>query len=149
MNDRIFIDTNIFIYALTEPKEKDQKQAQFKRSKALTLLTKCYNEERIVVSVQVLNELHLNMVRKFKIDDTTVYKTLQENLFAIASVENLTIQTYTKAFQIRKKYNISYWDSLVVASALESGCVKLYSEDMQDGLVVEGRLVIVNPFDGS
>ena len=149
MNDSVFIDTNIFIYALTEPKEKDQKQAQFKRGKALALLTKCYNEERIVVSVQVLNELHLNMVRKFKIDDTTVYKTLQENLFSIASVENLTAQTYTKAFQIRKNYNISYWDSLIVASALESGCVKLYSEDMQDGLVVEGRLVIVNPFDGS
>jgi len=46
---------------------------------------------------------------------------------------------------MREKYNISYWDSLVVASALESGCTKLYSEDMQEGLVVDGILNIINP----
>ena len=111
----------------------------------MELLTKLYNEDDIVISVQVLNELHFNMVRKFKIDDNMTFKILQENIFAIASVENLTAQTYTKAFQLREKYNISYWDSLVVASALESGCTKLYSEDMQEGLVVDGVLNIINP----
>ncbi len=145
MSDRVFIDTNILLYALTEPKEKDKAKDLPKRAKSLELLTKLYNEDDIVVSVQVLNELHFNMVRKFKIDDNMSFKTLQENVFAIASVENLTAQTYTKAFQMREKYNISYWDSLVVASALESGCTKLYSEDMQEGLVVEGVLNIINP----
>jgi len=145
MSDRVFIDTNILLYALTEPKEKDKEKDLPKRAKSLELLTKLYNEDDIVVSVQVLNELHFNMVRKFKIDDNMSFKTLQENVFAIASVENLTAQTYTKAFQMREKYNISYWDSLVVASALESGCTKLYSEDMQEGLVVEGVLNIINP----
>ena len=145
MSDRVFIDTNILLYALTEPKEKDKAKDLPKRTKSLELLTKLYNEDDIVVSVQVLNELHFNMVRKFKIDDNISFKTLQENVFAIASVENLTAQTYTKAFQMREKYNISYWDSLVVASALESGCTKLYSEDMQEGLVVEGVLNIINP----
>jgi len=145
MSDRVFIDTNILLYALTEPKEKNREKDLPKRAKALELLTKLYNEDDIVVSVQVLNELHLNMVRKFKIDDDMVFKTLQENVFAIASVENLTAQTYTKAFQVREKYNISYWDSLVVASALESGCTKLYSEDMQEGLVVDRVLNIINP----
>ncbi len=110
------------------------------------MLTKLYNEDTIVVSVQVLNELHLNMVRKFKIDDAVVFSTLQENVSAIASVESLTVHTYTEAFHIRKKYNISYWDSLIVTSALERGCTKLYSEDMQDGLVVNGILNIINPF---
>jgi len=145
MSDRVFIDTNILLYALTEPKEKDKEKDLPKRAKSLELLTKLYNEDDIVVSVQVLNELHFNMVRKFKIDDNMSFKTLQENVFAIASVENLTAQTYTKAFQMREKYNISYWDSLVVASALESGCTKLYSEDMQEGLVVDGILNIINP----
>ena len=145
MSDRVFIDTNILLYALTEPKEKDKEKDLPKRAKSLELLTKLYNEDDIVVSVQVLNELHFNMVRKFKIDDNMSFKTLQENVFAIASVENLTAQTYTKAFQVREKYNISYWDSLVVASALESGCTKLYSEDMQEGLVVDGVLNIINP----
>ena len=146
MRDRVFIDTNILLYALTEPKEKDKEKDLPKRVKSLELLTKLYNEDDIVVSVQVLNELHFNMVRKFKIDDDIAFKSIQENVFTIASVETLTAQTYTKAFQIREQYNISYWDSLVVASALESGCTKLYSEDMQEGLVVDGVLNIINPF---
>ena len=146
MRDRAFIDTNILLYALTEPKKKDKEKDLPKRVKSLELLTKLYNEDDIVVSVQVLNELHFNMVRKFKIDDDIAFKSIQENVFTIASVETLTAQTYTKAFQIRKQYNISYWDSLVVASALESGCTKLYSEDMQEGLVVDGVLNIINPF---
>ncbi len=146
MRDRVFIDTNILLYALTEPKKKDKEKDLPKRVKSLELLTKLYNEDDIVVSVQVLNELHFNMVRKFKIDDDMAFKAIQENVFTIASVETLTAQTYTKAFQIRKQYNISYWDSLVVASALESGCTKLYSEDMQEGLVVDGVLNIINPF---
>ena len=145
MSDRVFIDTNIFIYALTEPKEKNREKDLPKRAKALELLTRLYTEDTIVVSVQVLNELHLNMVRKFKIADALVFSILKENVSAIASVESLTAQTYTKAFQVREKYNISYWDSLVVASALETGCTKLYSEDMQDGLVVDGVLSIINP----
>jgi len=76
MSDRVFIDTNILIYALTEPKEKNIEKDLPKRAKALELLTKLYNEDDIVVSVQVLNELHLNMVRKFKIDDDMVFNTL-------------------------------------------------------------------------
>ena len=146
MSDRVFVDTNIFIYALTEPKERSQ-TAHLKRTMALELLTKLYNEQTIVVSVQIVNELHLNMVRKFEIDDTIVYETLQKNLFAIASVEALNTQTYSKAFQIRKHYNISYWDSLVVASALELDCSILYSEDMHNGLSIDERLMIVNPFN--
>ncbi|HHH18939.1 MAG TPA: PIN domain-containing protein [Campylobacterales bacterium] len=76
------------------------------------------------------------MVRKFKIDDSLVFKTLQENVLSIASVADLNYQTYEIAFRVRQKYNVSYWDSLVVASALQSDCEILYSEDMQDGLVV-------------
>jgi len=146
MKDSVFIDTNIFLYALTEPKEKNREKDLPKRAKSLELLTKLFNENHIVVSVQVLNELHFNMVRKFKLDDTVVFNTIQKNVFAIASVEDLTSQTYMKAFQVRHNYNISYWDSLVIASALESGCTQLYSEDMQDGLVIDRVLNIINPF---
>jgi len=146
MKDSVFLDTNIFIYALTEPKEKTKKEDLPKRVVALELLNKLFNEKNIVVSVQVLNEVHLNMVGKFKLDDALVSQILQENIFAIASVENLTVQTYKNAFQIRQDYNISYWDSLVVASALESDCSTLYSEDMQNGLILHDKLTIINPF---
>jgi len=53
--------------------------------------------------------------------------------------------TFIEQNSTKEKHNISYWDSLVVASALESGCIKLYSEDMQDGLVIDGVLNIINP----
>lgn len=146
MKDSVFLDTNIFIYALTEPKEKNKKADLPKRIVALKLLTKLFNENNIVVSVQVLNELHFNMIGKFKLDDELVTQTIEENVFAVASVENLTVQIYAKAFQVRQKYNVSYWDSLVVASALESGCTTLYSEDMHDNLVIENSLTVINPF---
>ena len=146
MKDRVFLDTNIFIYALTEPKEKNKKEDLQKRAVALKLLAKFFNEKDIVISVQILNELHFNMLRKFKLDDELVIKSIEENVFAIALVEELKVQTYTKASQIRKKYNISYWDSLVVASALESSCSTLYSEDMHNNLVIENSLTIINPF---
>ena len=146
MKDSVFLDTNIFIYALTEPKEKNKKEDLPKRVVALKLLTKLFNENNIVVSVQVLNELHFNMIGKFKLDDALVTQTIEENVFAVASVENLTVQVYAKAFKVRQKYHVSYWDSLVVASALESGCTTLYSEDMQDNLVIENSLTVINPF---
>ena len=88
----------------------------------------------------------MNMVRKFKIDDSVVFNILQDNISAIATIKELSYQTYKIAFDVRQKYNISYWDSLVVASALESDCTLLYSEDMQNGLVLEQKLEIVNPF---
>ena len=146
MKDSVFLDTNIFIYALTEPKEKNKKADLPKWIVALKLLTKLFNENNIVVSVQVLNELHFNMIGKFKLDDELVTQTIEENVFAVASVENLTVQIYAKAFQVRQTYNVSYWDSLVVASALESGCTTLYSEDMHDNLVIENSLTVINPF---
>ena len=50
-----------------------------------------------------------------------------------------------KASELREAYSLSYWDSLIVANALNADCTVLYSEDMQDGLQVEQRLTIINP----
>ena len=143
MKGSVFLDTNIFIYALTKPKVETD---IYKRQVAVDLLKKLYGNKDIQLSVQVINEIHINMVRKFKIKDDIVFKIIQDNIFSIASVTTLSVQTYNIAFDVRGKYNISYWDSLVVASALESKCDILYSEDMQDGLILEDKLKIVNPF---
>ena len=143
MKGSVFLDTNIFIYALTKPKVETD---IYKRQVAIELLKKLYQNKDIQLSVQVVNEIHINMVRKFKIEDDIVFRLMQDNIFSIASVATLSLQTYNIAFDVRGKYNISYWDSLVVASALESKCDILYSEDMQDGLILEDKLKIVNPF---
>jgi predicted nucleic acid-binding protein len=101
MKDRVFLDTNIFIYALTKPKNMD---CISKRDKAISLLERLINESRIFISIQIINELHINMVKKFKIDDSLVFQTLQDNIVEIASVKSLDYDTYNIAFDVRKKY---------------------------------------------
>jgi predicted nucleic acid-binding protein len=58
----------------------------------------------------------------------------------------IDMNTILKASFLRKTYILSYWDSLIMASALENDCSVLYSEDMQHGQILEGRLKIINPF---
>lgn len=64
----------------------------------------------------------------------------------VCTVKAVTVQTHDKAMQLAERYGLSFYDSLVVSAALLSGCASLYSEDMQDGLLVEGQLTIRNPF---
>lgn len=55
-------------------------------------------------------------------------------------------KTVRQAFDISSKHGFSHWDSLIIASALEAGCTTLYSEDLQNGQVINGKLKIQNPF---
>lgn len=67
-------------------------------------------------------------------------------VYAHSNVQIIQISTLQQAHKIKLKYGFSYWDSLIVASALETNCEQLYSEDMQHKQVIEGRLTILNPF---
>jgi len=58
----------------------------------------------------------------------------------------LNLETLVAAFDLRERYRFSWWDSLIVASALETECEQLYTEDMQHGQVIENRLHVINPF---
>jgi predicted nucleic acid-binding protein len=98
------------------------------------------------VSVQVLNEFAAVVRRKIKMP-------WDEVRFAIENIKSLcpnplpiTVQTHQEALAIAEKYGYRIYDALVVASALEARCTILYSEDMQDGLVILEQLTIRNPF---
>lgn len=65
------------------------------------------------------------------------------DLFQITVMSGGTIAI---ALEIMTKYQLSWWDSLILAAALEGSCSVVYSEDMQAGQVIEDRLTIVNPF---
>jgi predicted nucleic acid-binding protein len=144
MENRVFVDTNIWIYGLTE---SDLDADKNKRAISLNLFENLLAEGRsIYISVQVLNECHWNFIKKFKLPDELAGKVIQENVIPISNIVSMNLSTYMMANDLRSKYNFSYWDSLIVASALESGCEVLYTEDMQDGQVIEDRLRIVNPF---
>jgi predicted nucleic acid-binding protein len=67
-------------------------------------------------------------------------------LEAICRVEIISLVTIHTALEVRERYSFSWYDSLIVAAALEAGCDILYSEDMQHRQVINGRLHIVNPF---
>lgn len=143
MTAKAFIDTNIYIYALTQSQHSNDEN---KRNIALSVFQTLLASQTIVTSTQVLNEFHSNLVKKFKLDDATVFKLVEQNILPISTVSPIGFQTYHLAFNLRVHYSLSFWDSLVVASALENNCSSLYSEDMQHQQVIENQLSIINPF---
>jgi predicted nucleic acid-binding protein len=85
------------------------------------------------------------LIKKFNFEKAVAMQSVTEMVNA-CETRSITQSTLLKSFSVSQKYQLSHWDSLVVASALEANCTKLYSEDMQHSLVVDGRLTILNPF---
>ncbi len=112
-----------------------------KKIKSLQLL-KCNQ----IISTQVLNENINVLFKKYKhfgnADRAEYISVLQQ----YCSVEIITVNTIISALAIKERYQLQWYDSLIVAAALQAGCTILYSEDMQHGLVVEKQLSIINPF---
>lgn len=136
MNDSIFIDTNILVYSsLTDGSAKHERSVSF-----ISFL----KGNTIFISTQVMSELYVALL-KHEVDENRIVKML-EQVAKVFNVSAITYNTIISAWNMKKKYLFSYWDSLIVASALESNCKRLYTEDMQHGQVIEKKLVIVNPF---
>jgi len=133
MSDNVFLDTNIFIYAYSN--ELDKKERSFELLNKLPCIT----------STQALSELSNVCFKKLKFLDNAISKVIKEvmSFCDIFIVNETTIQ---RAIFIKGRYGYSYYDSLILASALESNCSILYSEDLQHGQVIENLLKIVNPF---
>jgi predicted nucleic acid-binding protein len=137
MTERIFFDTNLFIYAYTtnEPEKSDIIRAFFQE---------CSKKTNVVISTQVLTEFYAVMAKhRYLHEKITVY--LNE-LISVCTVSAVTVQTVESAVFLKDKYAYSWWDSLIISSALESGCSRICSEDMQHGQIIEGSLRIENPF---
>jgi predicted nucleic acid-binding protein len=138
MSGKIFLDTNILVYI-----NLDDRRHIDKREKVIALLDSLETAE-IVISVQVMNELY-NVLAKHGIDDDKIQKKLKDLLVSV-SVKALTEETLKICWKIRKRYKYSYYDSLIIASALDNKCTVIYTEDMQNGQKIEKSLVIRNPF---
>ncbi len=137
----IFLDTNILIYSYDRVNQEKHKISVDLISQ---LILK--EGEDIVISSQVVNEFIVVITGKVKyplsIDEVErILKRLQENF----KIKTLKLDC-EKAISIFKKYKFSYWDSLIVASAIHANCSTLYTEDIQDEQIVEGKLRVVNPF---
>jgi predicted nucleic acid-binding protein len=136
-----FIDTNIWVYAFLES-EKDP----HKKMTALALIKKIAPTRRIVVSAQVINEFHWILSRKYKISDERIRDKVENGIAGLADIVPLDYSDYQESFYIRNNWRLSFWDSLIVASALKNGCTVLYTEDMAHDLIIGKKIRVVNPF---
>ena len=99
-----------------------------------------------VVSVQVLNEFAAVARRKLQMPWTEVGEAVQAFLVLCPSPISITLDIHESARTIAAKLGCNIYDALVVAAAIEAGCATLYSEDFQDGQVIEGQLTVRNLF---
>jgi predicted nucleic acid-binding protein len=132
MKDKIFADSNVWLYLLGNDLTKKQI--------ALRLL-----QQGHTISTQVLAENSNVCRRKFLLDFPTTERHIH-NLITSCDIVLIQPATILKALGISQKYHFGFYDSVVIATALEAGCNILYSEDLQDGQVVEGEMTIMNPF---
>jgi predicted nucleic acid-binding protein len=133
MSGRVFLDTNIFVYAIVQddPRTHDAEE----------LIT-----EGGTVSVQVLNEFAAVARSKIHMSWGEVQLALESIRILCPDPLSITLDTHLEALAIAERYGYRIHDALIVASALEAKCAVLYSEDMQDGQVIADRLKIRNPF---
>ncbi len=133
--DQCFVDSNVWLYAVIESAESAAKSAT-----ARSLVA-----ERRIVSTQIVNEVCVNLLRKAHRSEDEIRQVVQAFYFQhrVVPIDEMTM---VAASELREAYSLSYWDSLIVASALEAGATLLYSEDMHHDLWINARLRIVNPF---
>lgn len=134
MTERVFFDSNILLYMLSEDMDK--------ADRAEVLLA-----GGGTISVQVLNELTLAGRRKFRLDWRGIDQFLGP-VRGLCEIKPMTEDTYDLGRTLAERYQLPVYDAMIVASALLAGADTLYSEDMHDGLLVEDRLRIRNPFRG-
>ena len=102
------------------------------------------NNTIFVISYQVINEVTNKLIQK-KFSTATIKKNI-EYMYKICTIQNFSKEIIMLAFELREKYSFSFWDSIIVASALNSNCTILASEDMQNGLEIS-NMTIKNIFD--
>jgi predicted nucleic acid-binding protein len=134
MPDKVFIDTNILVYYIGDDETKKLKTKDVMVS---------YPDS--VISSQVISEFASVCLSKNLLPEDEV-QTLIEGFMDSFEFSPVIESTIKRALQIRKTYKYSFWDCLIVASAMENNCTILFSEDMQDGQMIEGSLKIVNLF---
>jgi predicted nucleic acid-binding protein len=134
MKDRVFIDTNILIYLYSTDQEQKQMSAQ-----------KLIEKNNCFISTQVLQEFSNTLRNKYKAEWRNIKAAIDE-VATSASVFTNHEETIKRAIEVAEKYKYSFYDSLIIAAALETACTILYSEDMQHKQMIYGKLQIINPF---
>lgn len=127
-----FFDTSVLLYLLSAEAEKaDRVEELLERSG--------------VISVQVLHEFTSVATRKLGLSYVEVREVL-DTVRVVCVTHPLTLEHYDKGMEIAERYRFSFYDSVIVASALLARCKTLYCEDLQQRQTIERQLTVVNPF---
>ena len=140
MSARIFVDTNILIYA-------HDVDAGAKHQVAKNVLRELWSQRSGVLSMQVLQEFYVNVTRKIASPLSKDVARLVVNSYSVWCIET-TPAEITTAFRIEDESRIGFWDALIVAAAVKCGALRILSEDLNAGQVIAG-IPIENPFKRS
>lgn len=132
-----FLDTNVFVYLFNETDER-------KRRTAEVLVQHALEDGRGCISYQVVQETLNVLTRKLQAAAEDVGRLLDDVLMPLWRV-NPTRTLYRRGLDLRTRYGFSFYDSLIVAAALEADCKVLYSEDLQHGQRIAG-VTVMDPF---
>jgi len=136
MTNSVFVDSNVWLYFFLRDKLDKYKIAE-------EFIVK-NTVKRIFITYQVINEVTNQLVRNGFSEK--IIRECIEYMYRLCTIHNYSKELLILASTLRDKYTFSFWDSIIVASALNSGCTVLATEDMQDGLRI-GDMVIKNIFN--
>ena len=132
-----FLDSNVLVYSVDD-------RFPEKRHRAMELVSRSVNGGTGCISFQVVQETVNVLIGRLGTPVDRLRVLMDDVLFPLWQV-NPTAPLYQSAISLQGRYGFSFYDSLIVAAALEAGCTRLYSEDLQHGQQIQ-RLTILNPF---
>jgi predicted nucleic acid-binding protein len=138
MTGRVFVDTNVLIYA-------HDLDAGLKHDRAVSIVSGLWEKENGILSVQVLQEFYVNVTRKISRPLTAASARGVIQNYLAWHIETNEPSTVLLASEIGERNLLSFWDALIVASASKAGADRILSEDLNHGQVIEG-ILIENPF---
>jgi predicted nucleic acid-binding protein len=135
MSERVFVDTNIFVYA--------DDAADSKRKRAREVLSELIRHRKVVVSTQVMSEYYVTAIKKLGLTE----ERARMRVDALRRLDVVVIrpELVLAAIDLHRLQSLSFWDSLIVKTASAAGCARLLTEDLNDGQVIDG-VTIENPF---
>jgi predicted nucleic acid-binding protein len=136
MSGKEFVDTNILIYAF-------DLTAGEKREKSAALVARLWSERAGCISVQVLQEFYVTATKKLRMPSGEALAQVER--FGQWTIHRPALNDVLQAIQLHRAKKISFWDAMILRSAISSACSVVWSEDLSDGQRWEG-VVVRNPF---
>ncbi len=139
MSDRIFVDTNILVYA-------HDLDAGRKYEVARSLLRDLWESQTGIISTQILQEFYVNVTRKISKPISPAQARGVLSAYAAWQVEIIRPADILQASEVQERYRLSFWDAMIVVAAAKGRADVLVTEDLNPGQIIEG-VQVSNPFD--